>query len=353
MVGLQLLGPDSAVLHVYSRAIDGLLLCEAATGRVLLPTDVGSCDCPFLDSHFLGIFLNSGGPGTRWWFTNVLTQIGLGYTFLFLLCGRKLKTQSLVAGGVLIGTWLLFVLYPSSGIDLQKGAPEVGVSAEWAQEHLEGVDPSWHKNANAAHAFDTWLLNLMPERAPFTGKDSEQIRRPFTANPGGYQTLSFLPSLATMLFGLMCGELLRSKRSGSEKLKWMLVAGVAGLGLGWLLGVTGVSPVVKRIWTPSWTLLSTGWCILILATLYWIIDIKGYQRWTFPLVVVGMNSIAVYSMEMLLRPWMAETLNIHLGDQLFLVAGPAFQPIAQSTLVGLSFWVICGWMYRQKLFVRI
>jgi len=301
----------------------------------------------------LGIFLTSGGPLTRWWFTNVLTQIGLGYTFLFLLWGRPIKTQAVVAGGGLVATWLVFVLYPSAGLNFGKGGPDVGVSPQWAQEHLVDVDPSWHKNANVGHALDAWALNLMPTRTLFAGEGSTEFRKPFTANPGGYQTLNFLPSLVTMLFGMMIGELLRSKREESAKLKLLLAAGVGGLVLGWVLGVTGVSPIVKRIWTPSWTLFSSGWCCLILATLYWVIDIKGYRRWTFPLVVVGMNSIAIYSMDLLLKPWVAKSLKIHLGDEIFLVAGPHYEPMLQATLTGLCLWTICWWMYRQKLFVRI
>lgn len=302
---------------------------------------------------FLGIFLTSSGPLTRWWMTNVLTQMGLGYTFLFLLWGRGVKFQSISAGAILVFTWLIFVSYPGSGLDLQKGAPELNVSSEWAQEHLDGVGSSWHKNANAAHAFDTWFLNLMPERAPFTGEGSDQVRKPFAANPGGYQTLNFLPSLATMLFGLMCGELLRTKRSGLDKSKIILIAGLAGIVVGWLLEITGICPMVKRIWTPSWTLFSTGWCCLILVALYWVIDVKKIQNWTFPFIVVGMNSIAIYCMGMLLRPWVASRLEIHLGDRLFLIGGSKFEPFFQATLTGLCLWVICWWMYRQKFFVKI
>ena len=156
-----------------------------------------------------------------------------------------------------------------------------------------------------------------------------------------------------MLFGLMAGELLRSKQGESDKIKWLLMAGVGGLVLGWLLEVTGICPMVKRIWTPSWTLFSTGWCSLILASLYWLIDIKGYRRWTFPLVVVGMNSIAIYTMSMLLKPWTGRTLETHLGDRVFQIAGPVYAPMMQAILVGLCFWLICWWMFRQKLFVRI
>jgi heparan-alpha-glucosaminide N-acetyltransferase len=300
----------------------------------------------------LGIFLTSPGPLTRWWFTNVLTQIGLGYTFLFLLWGRSVKTQAIVAVGVLVATWLTFVLFPGKGLDLATAAPDAGVSPEWAQRHLGDVDPAWHKNANVAHAFDVWLLNLMPKRGLVSGGDSPS-RSTFTANPGGYQTLNFLPSLVTMLFGLMVGELLRSKREESAKLRIILAAGVIGLVLGWLLGVSGISPMVKRIWTPSWTLFSTGWCCLILGGLYGVIDIKGHRNWTFPLTVVGMNSIAIYCMDMLLKSWVGDSLKRHFGDGIFLWAGPQFEPMVQATLTGLCFWLICWWMYRQKLFVRI
>lgn len=126
-----------------------------------------------------------------------------------------------------------------------------------------------------------------------------------------------------------------------------------GLVVGWLLNATGICPLVKRIWTPSWALFSTGWCCLILAALYWIIDVRQHRRWAFPLVVVGLNSIAIYCMEMLLKPWVVKSLKIHLGDQLFLTVGKTYEPMVQATLIGLVFWIVCWWMYRQKFFIWI
>lgn len=302
---------------------------------------------------FLGIFLTSRGPLTNWSLMNVLTQMGLGYTFLFLLWQKTPRTQAITAGAILVSTWLLYILYPNSGLNIEEGSPEVGITSAWSQEHLESIEASWHKNANVGHALDTWLLNLLPEKALFTGKDSKQQRKQFVYNGGGYQTLNFIPSLATMLFGLMCGELLRSKRTGDLKLRILIVAGVLGIVVGWLLDATGICPLVKRIWTPSWALFSTGWCCLILAALYWLIDIRQYKRWAFPLVVVGMNSIAIYCMEMMLKSWVGKSLTIHLGDHLFLIGGKLYEPMFQATLTGLCFWIICWWMYRQKIFVRI
>src|SRR5262249_43136578 len=146
-----------------------------------------------------------------------------------------------------------------------------------------------------------------PQRKSDAGKKVDPTKpRPhdengFHYNEGGYQTINFIPSLVTMLFGLMCGELLRTNRSASEKLRILGIAAVAGLLVGQLLDFTGVCPLVKRIWTPSWALFSTGWCILILASLYAVIDVLGWKRWTFPLVVVGVNSIAIYCMSMTLK----------------------------------------------------
>lgn len=289
----------------------------------------------------LGIFLiSNGSTATQWSLMNVLTQIGLGYPFLFLLWRRSLRTHLITAAALLLGTWALYVSYPNSGVDPVQGAPEIGVTAAWAQQHLTDMNPAWHKNANVGHAVDTWFLNLLPRREPFV------------YNNGGYQTINFIPSLATMLFGLMAGELLRSRRDPKRKLTVLVVAGVAGLGLGLILEAMGV-PIVKRIWTPSWALYSTGWCCLILAALYAMIDIRQWRAWTFPLLVVGMNSIAIYAMGMLLRSWTAKTLQAHLGADIFKLFGANNAPFVQATLVGLFFWSVCWWMYRRKIFLRI
>ena len=183
-------------------------------------------------------------------------------------------------------------------------------------------------------------MNLLPQRTPWV------------LNSGGYQTINFIPSLATMLFGLMCGELLRSGRAPQRKLVILIAAGLGGLAAGLIWSWLGC-PLVKRIWTPSWALYSTGWCCLILATLYAILDVRQWRAWSFPLLVVGMNSIAIYSMGMLLRSWTAKTLQVHFGDDLFKVLGAANAPFVQAMLVGLVFWLACWWMYRRRIFLRI
>jgi heparan-alpha-glucosaminide N-acetyltransferase len=310
----------------------------------------------------LGIFLSSGGRGqtvTNFTFVNVLTQIGLGYAFVYLLRGRSLWFQLAVLVTILAGYWYLFFQYP------------VEVAGPGAQ-FSEGLYGHWNKNANFASDIDVLFLNLFPR----------SLHKPFTFNEGGYQTLNFIPSMATMILGLMAGELLLSARASWTKFRLLFTAGalclLAGLALdphfinsNW----PGLCPIVKRIWTPSWAVYSSGWTFWMLAGFYLIIDVFGYRRWAFPFIVVGMNSIAIYCMFQLWSGWIARTLKIHFdwgyqwlgtkipsdsawhsilqtdfGPDLF---GGIYGPIVQSVAVLAVLWLICLWMYRRGIFLKV
>ena len=176
---------------------------------------------------------------------------------------------------------------------------------------------------------------------------------PFEYNEGGYTTLNFVPSLATMIFGLLAGELVRGKMRTASKIGVMLAAAVAGWAAGWALDRLGICPMVKRIWTPSWTLFSTGWAFAILAAFYVVVDVVRLRAWTLPLVVVGMNSIAVYCMSMMLKPWVRESFKRHAGPNGYNVFGAVWAPMVEASVFLLFVWAVAWWMYRKKVFVRI
>jgi predicted acyltransferase len=88
----------------------------------------------------------------------------------------------------------------------------------------------------------------------------------------------------------------------------------------------------------------------MLAAFYGLIDVAGSRRWSFPLAVVGMNSIAIYLMAQLMKPFVAAALRTHLGPDIF--AG-TYGPLIRATSTLLVFWLICFWMYRQKIFIKI
>src|SRR2546422_480398 len=142
----------------------------------------------------LAVFLTSAwSRQTEWVFTNVLAQIGLGYPFLFLLCFTRSRTQWFAASGILLAYWLGFAIHPLPPPDFDWKS--VGVRGDWP--HLTGLAEHWEKNTNFAATIDLWFLNLFPREASFM------------FNAGGYQTLNFVPSLATMIFGMLAGQLLR------------------------------------------------------------------------------------------------------------------------------------------------
>ncbi len=286
----------------------------------------------------LGIFLRSMySSRTYFTFEDTLTQIGLGYPFLFLLGFRKPRWQWIALAIILVGYWAAWALYPvpGPGFDWQS----VGVPANWSHFYT-GFAAHWNKNANLGNAFDQWFLNLFPRS------------QPFKYNDGGYLTLSFIPTLGTMILGLVAGRWLR-EAAPRIPMKRLLIAGFAGIAAGLLLHVTGICPVVKRIWTPSWTLFSGGACFLLTAAFSWVIDVKGYRKWAFPLVVVGMNSIAAYLIAHLFDRFVFSSFRIHLGMAPFRIFGPGVEPFMLGAAVLLTYWLMLFWMYRRKLFLKI
>jgi heparan-alpha-glucosaminide N-acetyltransferase len=304
LVGVAL--PYSLARRLSSGASEGRLFVHALWRSLVLVV--------------LGIFLRSiDRSQTYFTFEDTLTQIGLGYPVLFWLGLRSARVQWIALAVLLVGYWAAWAIYPVA---------EPGFAAHWS------------KNANLGVAFDQWFLNLFPRE------------RPFVVNDGGYLTLSFIPTLGTMILGLIAGQWLRAS-APRIPYRHLLIAGVAGLASGALLHVAGICPVVKRIWTPSWTLFSGGACFLLLAAFCWLIETRGYRRWAFPLIVVGLNSIAAYLIAHLFEHFIASSLHTHLGPSFFAMLGAGLQPLLEGAAILLIFWLLLFWMYQRKLFLRI
>jgi heparan-alpha-glucosaminide N-acetyltransferase len=334
----------------------------------------------------LGVFLRSmSAKQTNWTFEDTLSQIGFGYVPLFLLGFTRQRWQWTALVAILVGYWAAFALYrlPPSDFDYQS----VGVPSDWPY-HYSGLAAHWNKNSNLAWAFDTWFLNLFPR--PKT----------FLFNSGGYATLSFIPTLGTMILGLIAGRWLfvgqtstsavsphkpeaqaRGPAAKSATIAYrppgplrtigaLMLTGLILLALGLLAhgsveipfakGMENVSlapvticPCVKRIWTPSWTLYSGGWCFLILAGLYAVIDVARISGWDFPLRVIGANSIAAYLLAHGPHKFISDSLKLHFGAHWLDIFGPAYQPLVIGTAVLAIEWLILYWLYRKRIHIRI
>lgn len=269
----------------------------------------------------LGVFLRSThSTMTNWTFEDTLTQIGLGYFFLFLLGWTRPAVAWLICTFILVAYWAAWGLYPNMGTLFT--------------DH-------WLKNKNFGWAFDTWFLNLFPRP------------QPFKENGGGYLTLSFIPTLATMILGLIAGWWMQKDKPIKNKVIWMVATGIVGLTSGYALDYFGICPNVKRIWTPAWVLFSGGWCFLLLAVFVAMVEGQGLRKPFFVFLVFGVNSIAIYCLSHLIDVFIKQSLYTHLGKPFFQLLGKDYEIYFMGFCILLVLWLILYWMYRRKLFLKI
>ncbi len=287
----------------------------------------------------LGIFLRSmHRDQTYFTFEDTLSQIGLGYPILFALAFSSERLQWTAFIALLAGYWLLFATFPLPGTDFNW--TETGSSADW-EHNLKGFAAHWNKNTNAAWAFDRWFLNLFPRSEPFK------------FNGGGYSTLSFIPTLATMILGLIAGNWLKTINSSSLILKKLYVTAAILLSLAVLLGLTGLNPIVKRIWTPSWTLFSGAWCFLLLGLFYYMVDLKNLKDWFKIFIVIGSNSILAYVMVDFLPNFIHHSFEIHLGNGYDLLFGTPYRTLLSGFIIIFFEYLLLRSLYNRKVFIRI
>ncbi|HEY3443651.1 MAG TPA: DUF5009 domain-containing protein [Paludibaculum sp.] len=252
------------------------------------------------------IYSNWGaGPGElRLQLINVLSQIAFGYLLCYFLMRLAFRFQVAAAGVMLAGHWALFVAFPGSA-----GA--------------------WSQSGNIGAVIDLKLLGYNYS--------------------GFYTTINFVGNAVTILFGCWAGMLLRTARPHAGKLKILAACSAGCFALGLVL--QPFVPMVKRLWTPSFTFFSAGWVILMLMVFYWVIEVRQVKRWAFPFLVLGMNSIFVYSLGQIgISGWLNRGLAGFTGNFAFLGDLGA---IPQRALVLAGLWYVCYWLYQRRIFFKI
>jgi predicted acyltransferase len=234
---------------------------------------------------------------------NVLCQIALTYFLCFLIMQMSWRKQVAAAVALLAGHWLLYQLFPGPG-------------GPYSRTDSIGV------------VIDRWWL----------GYDYDP----------GYSTLNFVTSAIWTLAGVWTGRLLMTRRSHTEKLKWL--AGGMALSFALGLGLSPWIPMIKQISTASFVLYSLGWALAMLIAFYWVVEVKDYRKFTFPLLVVGANSIFIYSLEMVLREWLNRAVGVFTGNYYWI---GTLAPVAQSCTVLLVMWYACYWLFKHKIFFRL
>ena len=257
----------------------------------------------------------------------VLQRIAIAYGIASFFClylnSRKLIILSAI---ILLSYWLLIFLF--------------------------GQGNPYALDSNLVRVID---LKLIGEKHLWTGTGI-----PF--DPEGL--LSTLPSVVTVIFGYLTGQQIRSKAVLKQTTYRLFLTGLAAIVTGKIWGI--FFPINKSLWTSSFVLYTSGWALIFLTVLLWIIDIKGYKKWTFPFIVFGTNSLFVYVLSSIWVKIYIYLIKIPKADGSVTNAydwiyHSIFEPMAGhmngSLLFAIAhvfvFWLILLFMYRRKIFIKI
>lgn len=239
---------------------------------------------------------------------NVLAQLSFTCLVAFLMMRRPASAQLVFTFGLLVLTELLYRLWAVPGYN-QPFVPD--------------------------HNFGSWVDMLL------MGKLSE----------GHWVAFNAVPTTAHTMWGVLAGQLLRSRKSAGRKLSWLLIPGLLGIAAGY--GLDPVTPIIKRICTSSFVIASGGWCLLALGVSYWLIDVKKIRKWSWFFAVVGMNPLFIYLFtESGGAVWLNRIVKpFTMGFFGWTGEGPA--GILTSLAVWGLLWLMCFWLYKRKIFIRI
>ena len=249
------------------------------------------------------VLISIGGGELSFQLINVLAQIALTYFLTFWILQLKWRTQAGVAMGLLVFHTALFFLFP-------------------------GPEGAFSREGNIGQVIDKAILGYNYS--------------------GSYVTINFITSTVTTLIGAWVGQLLLTTRRHTVVMMKLVEGAVVSFVM--VFAFWALVPAVKRIWTATFTFYSAGWVLLMMLTFYYFIEVKGYRKWTFPLVVLGANSIFIYSVYMVLRGWIDNAVAVFTGRYEFL---GTLAPVFQSLTVLAVLWYLNYFLYKRKIFIKI
>ncbi len=256
-----------------------------------------------------GVSLYCIGPGRlafELW--NVLAQLSFTYFVAFLMMRRSPRSQILFTFLLLAISESLYRLWP-----------------------MPGFNEPFVPDRN----FGSWMDLLL------MGKLSR----------GHWVAFNAVPTTAHTMWGVLAGQLLRSTQSPSRKIRVLLLAGVIGLTIGYALDP--ITPIIKRICTSSFVIVTGGWCLLALVSSYWLIDVKKIQRWTLFFNIVGMNSLFIYMFTNTGGSGWFQRIARPFTMGLFAWAGELNAAVVTSLVVWGMLWYLCYWFYKHRILIKI
>ena len=245
----------------------------------------------------------------RW--PGVLQRIAICYLCTALaVLHLRVKGQAILTAVLLLGYWALLAFVPAPGFSAYDLSPEGNLVGYVDRLALPGTFCCY----------------------------------PYGDNEG---LLSHIPAVATCLLGVLAGWWLTQPRPAMRKCLELAAAGLVSLAVGWAW--SPLFPVIKNLWTSSYVLVAAGWSLLLVAAFYYAIDIRGWRRWAFPFVVIGMNAITIYVAQEFVK--FDDIARFFLGGVASLsgAAGPVV--IAVGAIAAR--WIVLHYLYRNGTFLKV
>jgi predicted acyltransferase len=249
-------------------------------------------------------------------YASVLARIGLAWFFAaVIVLNTSIRGQVYWFAGILLGYYVIMKLIPVPGFGAGVFTPEGNLAAYIDQQLLPG------------------------EFCCYTFGDNEGL-------------ISTFPAICTALMGALTGHLLisgSSKLNGLKKALIILAVGIISLALGKLWSLS--FPIIKNLWTSSFVLFAGGWSLILLSLFYLVIDVWKFNKWTFPFVVIGLNSITIYMLNSGIIDF-RQMGNYFFGGITSLFSEPA-QPVIMASGAILCMWTFLYILYRNKIFLKV
>jgi predicted acyltransferase len=245
--------------------------------------------------------------------SSALQPIAVAYLVACLIIRKSWRFQASVAALILAVYAAILAFVPAPGI----------------------AAGSYELNHNLVHSIDIALLG-----------QAHWDRWPYAAEGWG-TVLSLIPTISTTILGVLLGELLMSSRNKQGKARIIAGVGLGCLAAGW--GTSHFIPVIMKLWTTSYGLLSAGWACLMFLAFYWLIDMRGYRKWAFPLTVIGTNAIFIYMFSSLIH--LDPMVNVFTGV-IARILPTNSELLLQQVAVLVVEWLILFWMYRRGIFLK-
>ena len=261
-------------------------------------------------------------PDRIYLYSNTLQSIAMGYLIASLLyLHTRIRTQIIIAATLLLSFWGAMELITIQGYGGGNYTPD-GNLAEWVERMALGRFRDGASIVNGEVAFPDWYRYTWILSSPNFG--------------------------VTVLTGTFAGYILKEKAWTPErKLTWLVIIGVSMVIIGWTWHIW--HPVIKKLWTSSMVLVSSGYCFLLMALFYYIIDYKGWKKHTGWLKVYGMNSIVAYMLAMCVNFSCISHSIFHGLEQHMGAYYQVLITASNAVIVYLILWE----MYKRKIFLRV